>query len=143
MDRGAARATKDVDLLIRRGDLNRIGDELRSPDLTEVLGVHMFVDRADPNPQYGVHLVFANEVIRLHHTYPAPDPSQSCRSLSEFKVINLTELIIMKLQANRLVDRTHIADMISAGLVTPEQESRIPADLLPRLASIRKEMENA
>ncbi|GIK17556.1 MAG: hypothetical protein BroJett003_25200 [Planctomycetota bacterium] len=144
VDRGATRATQDVDLLVRRTDVNRIGDALRPLDLilVEVLGVYLFVDRADPNPKYGVHLVFANEIIRPHYVHPAPDPSRSCRSLLEFQVINLAELVVMKLQSNRLVDRTHLADMIAIGLITPAIEASIPRDLTPRLEAVRKEMEN-
>jgi len=145
VDPAATRATKDVDLLVRRADLNRMAEALREIDLelVEVLGVFMFVDRVHPNPKLGVHLVFANEIIRPHYTHPAPDPSRSCRSLMEFRVIDLVELINMKLQAYRLIDRAHVADLIGIGLLSAEIENEIPDDLRPRLAEIRKEMENA
>ena len=61
VDEGAVRSTKDVDVLIRRGDLARVTEALRTANLmpVDVLGVHMFLDRRRPTPKTGVHVVFA------------------------------------------------------------------------------------
>jgi len=66
VDEGAVRATKDVDVLLRRSDFARASDAVRAISLTpiEVLGVSMFVDRRRPSPKTGVHVVFAGERIR-------------------------------------------------------------------------------
>ncbi|MEK6676114.1 MAG: nucleotidyl transferase AbiEii/AbiGii toxin family protein [Planctomycetota bacterium] len=139
VDPAATRATKDVDLLVRRGDLQRIADALRKLDLIpiEVLGVHMFVDQKQPNPKLGVHLVFANEIVRPHYTHPAPDPSSSCRSVLEFRVVNLLELVVMKLQAYRRVDQVHIEDLFRVGLIDAELAATLPPDMLDRLRHVR------
>jgi hypothetical protein len=43
----------------------------------------------------------------------------------------------MKLTAFRDKDRTHLRDMLELGLVTPEIEAQLPADLRNRLAELR------
>src|SRR5439155_12181977 len=76
VDEDAVRATKDVDILVRRADLAAITEALQPMELmpVEVLGVSMFVDRVRPSPKAGVHLIFANERIRADYVHAAPDP---------------------------------------------------------------------
>src|SRR5207247_11371196 len=52
VDADAVRATKDVDVLVRRADLAAITEALRPVGLipAEVLGVVMFLDRRRPSP---------------------------------------------------------------------------------------------
>jgi len=59
----AVRTTKDVDVLLRREDLPRARAAALSVDMDyfEVTGVGMFLDRRDPDPRHGVHLVSAGE----------------------------------------------------------------------------------
>ena len=66
VDEAAVRATKDVDISIRRKDYQTVAAALRQIGLVpvEVLGVTMFVDRRRPNPKTGVHIVFAQECVR-------------------------------------------------------------------------------
>src|SRR5438477_5277294 len=67
-DPDAVRATKDVDLLMRRDSLANATEALLKVGLipAEVPGVHIFVDRDDPSPKRGVHIAIANEKIRAH-----------------------------------------------------------------------------
>jgi len=138
VDEGAVRSTKDVDVLVRRDDLARIAEAVRSIDLTplEVLGVHMFVDRENPSPKTGVHLVFAGERIRPEYRHLAPDVAQSEMSPSGFRVVDLAALVAMKLQAYRFIDRAHIVDMLGVGLIDDAVRTSIPPDLLQRLDAI-------
>jgi hypothetical protein len=144
VDEGAVRATKDVDLLIRRQEMTRIAEVLASLnfDPLEVLGVYMFVDRDRPSPRTGVHLVFAGEKIRAHYAHPAPDPRHSLRSKEGFRVLELVELVKMKLQAHRFIDRAHILDLHGVGLLTADIVAQLPEDLRGRLAAIFGEAEN-
>lgn len=137
VDPEAVRATKDVDLLVRREDLAALMRALDPLDLmhVEVLGVHMFVDRQYPNPKSGVHLVIANEVIRPHHAHPAPDPSDSTR-VTDFNVLSLPGLVRMKLESFRDIDRAHIRDLLSLGLITDDLVRGLPDDLRSRMQSI-------
>lgn len=138
VDEGAVRATKDVDMLVRRADLPRVTEALRPCDLmpVEVLGVYMFVDRQNPNPKTGVHLLFAGELVRPEYAHAPPDPSDSVDSLGPFRVIDLRRLVEMKLQAYRFIDRAHIQDMIAVGLIDDGLRASLPEDLTERLVAI-------
>src|SRR3954447_26834278 len=71
-DPDAARTTKDVDILLRSQHLPRARAAAGSVALEyfEVVGVGMFLERSDPNPRKGVHLLWAGEKVRPE--YPLP-----------------------------------------------------------------------
>lgn len=139
VDDGAVRATKDVDLLIRREDLDRAKLAATKADFEyhEVLGVSMFLTRVNPNPKTGVHLIFANETIRENDSARAPDLSNAWRTEDGYLVIDLPSLLKMKLLAFRLRDQTHIRDMFELNLITPEMDMSLPDELRKRLEIIR------
>jgi len=141
VDEGATRATKDVDLLIRRCDLPRVTEALRPLELDpiEVLGVTMYVDRQNPNPRTGAHVVFAGEPIRPEYAHPAPDPSESSEIVAGCRVIDLRRLVEMKLQAYRFIDRAHIQDMLGLGLIDDQERNQLPDDLRKRFEAIEAE----
>src|SRR5437899_10164331 len=62
-DPAAVRTTKDVDILLRKEDLPRARAAALTVDMDylEVVGVGMFLERADPNPRHAVHVVWAGE----------------------------------------------------------------------------------
>lgn len=141
VDEGAVRATKDVDVLVRRSDLPSITAALEPVDLVpiEVLGVPMFVDRENPNPKTGAHVVFAGELVMPHYTHPAPDPADSVETADGFRLIALSRLVEMKLQAYRFIDRAHIQDLLAIGLIDAKLRDALPADLVERLKAIESE----
>lgn len=143
VDDGAVRATKDVNVLVRRADLAAVTEALRPAGLmpVEVLGVVIFVDRRRPNPKTGVHIVFANEHIRAHYAHPAPDSQSAVRSSAGFMVVDLPVLVRMKLQSYREIDRVHIRDLLSVGLIDAGLVRRLPKDLRQRLQEIRETVE--
>jgi hypothetical protein len=139
---GAVRATKDVDLLLRRPDLEIAAAALRtvSLDLHEVDGVTMFLTRRNPNPKTGAHVVFANERVRATDLRPAPDVNDVTRANGGFRVLTLPGLVSMKLVAFRRVDQLHIEDMLSLGLIDEELQRSLPEELRERLDNIRATM---
>ncbi|MFO0840219.1 MAG: hypothetical protein U1D55_17055 [Phycisphaerae bacterium] len=142
-DAGAVRATKDVDVLLRRSDLARAAEAL-SPlgyDLDEVIGIPVFLDRADPLPSQGVHVIFAGERIRPRDDLAAPDVDGAIRAESGFLVIDLPSLVRMKLMAYRRVDQVHLEDLLRVGLIDADLARGLPPDLLARLREIRDTME--
>lgn len=143
MDRGATRTTKDVDLLVRRDDLLRMESVLSRHgfDLAEVYGVTMFIPRDKPNPRTAVHLVFANEFVKAHETYASPDVSKAIADIADYRVIELLELLKIKLLAYRRLDQVHVEDMLKVGLIDAELAGQLPEDLLGRLREIRDTME--
>ncbi len=137
-DEGAVRNTKDVDILLARRDL-KLAEEAMSKagfDLTEVNGVTVFLDRADPMPSRGVHVLFAGERIRPHDPTPAPPVTVGMLSRSGVPAIDLRELLILKLIAFRDRDRVHIRDLIGVGLVDMATLEIMPPELRPRLKQI-------
>jgi len=139
VDEGAVRATKDVDVLLRRADLDAAAVALKqvSLDLHEVLGVPMFLTRRKPNPKTGAHVVFAAERVREHDLHPCPDVSEAKRSKYGFWVVDLPWLIRMKLTAFRRVDQLHIEDMMHLGLINDRIVDSLPPDLRNRFDQIR------
>jgi hypothetical protein len=137
VDEGAVRATKDVDILLRRDDLARVAEVMHPLGLVpvEVLGVQMFVDERHPSPKTGVHVVFARERIRPHYAHTAPDATQSVRQ-GDTSVIDLGALVEMKLQSYRYIDRAHLQDLMAVGLITEEIKAALPPDLRERLQAI-------
>lgn len=134
------RSTKDVDILARQSDLDRIAAALTTVGLIrdEVLGVTIFIDRDDPSPSRGVHVIIANELIRPRYAHPAPDVSSVDTQIAAFPVIDLASLLVMKIQSGRHIDLAHIVDLKGVGLVTPEIVAKLPADIRERLKTVQE-----
>jgi hypothetical protein len=139
IDEGAVRATKDVDLLIERADLERAKSAAAKADFEyhEVLGVPMFLPRINPNPKTGAHVIVANERVREGDILPSPSVSNSCRGAEGYVVLDLASLVMMKLLAFRLRDQLHIQDMLELGLITRDIGEALPEELRNRLEHIR------
>jgi hypothetical protein len=141
-DPAAVRTTKDVDVLIRRDDLPHARAAALSVgmDYFEVMGVGMFLDRADANPRHAVHLVWAGEKLRPE--YPLPSPTIAERQMLEpgKSVVALAGLVRMKLMSNRDQDRVHLRDLIDVGLVGRELLTELPTELATRLDALLTEL---
>src|SRR5262249_54357191 len=122
IDPNAIRSTTDVDLLARREIFPPINDVLVKNRVLPVQGfpVHMFVERDDSSPKRGVRVVIANERIRSHYEHAAPDPGAAVRNIADYPVVDLADLVAMKLQSNRDIDRAHITDLKGVGLITDQ-----------------------
>ncbi len=144
VDEDAVRATKDVDILVRRADLPAITAALKRLGLVpvEVLGIIMFVDRKRPSPKSGVHLVLAGERVRTDQRHAAPDPSKCRRAGAGFLIVDLPQLLAMKLQAFRDLDRVHVRDLIGVGLITDALAAALPPDLRKRLRQVQESLES-
>lgn len=138
VDEGAVRATKDVDILLRRDDLTVAADTLAQEGLDQhdVHGVTMFLLRKHPNPKTGVHVVFAGERVRPQSTHPAPDVTAVVRARSGFLLLRLPELLAMKLEAFRRIDQVHVEDMLAVRLIDETIAASLPTDLRTRLQEI-------
>jgi hypothetical protein len=138
-DEGAVRNTKDVDILLARQDLPWAAEVLSTAgfDVTEVSGVTVFLDREDPMPSRGVHVLFAEERILPHDAVVAPPVKVGIISKAGVPAMDLRELLVLKLIAFRRIDQVHIADMIKVGLIDDHVAEQIPPELRPRLEEIR------
>lgn len=137
IDEGAVRNTRDIDLLVRRGDLPAITAAREQAGFVggEVLDVVMFLDGEADKASEAVRLLFAGEKIRADHSLPAPD-IQTINDLANVRVIGLKSLVNMKLMPNRSIDRTHLRDMIGVGLVDASWLTKLPPELAERLKQI-------
>lgn len=140
VDPSATRATKDVDVLVRRADLDRVARAIEGLGFARVdlRGLVLFVDPDEPSKRAGVHLVWAGERVRPSYTVPAPDVSEAERDPEGFAVLGLAALVRMKLTSFRDIDRVHVADLLSVGLVTDEVRASLPPELRDRLREVER-----
>lgn len=137
IDEAAVRNTQDVDLLLRRSDL-----EAAKAALTQVgfvfrhsAGIDRFLEGPDAKARDAVQLVFAGEKVRPDHPQPTPGVEEF-EHLGEFKVLTLSSLVQMKLTSFRDKDRTHLRDLLDVGLIDASWPSRLPEILGSRLQQI-------
>ena len=137
VDEGAVRNTRDVDLLIRRGDLAAARVALESAGFVyhHLLDVDMFIDGPSGRPSEAVHIVFAGEKVRPHEEHATPDLDESERG-AEFQVTTLPALVRMKLTSYRRKDQVHLLDMINVGLIDATWPARFPPPLGDRLQQL-------
>jgi len=134
VDESAVRNTRDVDILIRRADLDAARAALESAGFVyrRVAGMDIFLDGPDAKPRDAVHIVFASEKVRPAEPLPNPDVTES-EQTDEFSVLALEALVRIKLTAFRDKDRTHLRDLIEVGLVDADWLPRLPSVLAERL----------
>ncbi len=115
VDRDQVMLTRDVDLMIDRSEH---GDEKKAIR--------------------GVHLLFSSEKVRPNQT---PNPPLAPERITiygkEVSIIPVGDLVRMKLNSYRDKDRVHVRAMDAVGLITPDVERALPADLHSRLQHVR------
>jgi hypothetical protein len=134
VDEAAVRNTQDVDILIRRADLDAATAALTPAGFVfrRVKGIDMFLDGPGAKARDAVHLLFAAERVRPEDPVPAPEIAES-EPNPPFRVLALEALVRMKLTANRDKDRTHLRDMLDVGLIDATWPARFPPELAARL----------
>jgi hypothetical protein len=134
IDDAAVRNTRDVDVLLRRGDLAAASAAMAKAGFIyrHVASIDMFLDGPQAKPRDAVHVVFANEKVRDDALLPSPDVTES-EPGDGFQVLALDALVHMKLTSYRDKDKTHLRDMLDVGLIDAAWIARLPAELAPRL----------
>ncbi|MGH9718757.1 MAG: hypothetical protein ACRD8O_00970 [Bryobacteraceae bacterium] len=134
----AGRLTKDIDITVRREDLEKIAKAVEPFGLKyrHVAGIDMLVQVGEPSARRAVHLVFSGEKVREEYAEPAPELGP-CRTLRGIRLIPLADLVRMKLTSFRLKDQVHIKDLDEAGLITPDIEAALSPILSERLVEVR------
>ncbi len=143
VDEAAVRTTRDVDILLRRADLEAAKAALASvgfihrrvSSLGQPGGMEVFLDGPEAGVRDALHIVFAGEKVRSDNPLPAPDVSES-ESADQFQLVSLAALVRMKLTAFRDKDRTHLRDLIELGLVDAAWLDRLPMELRSRLKEL-------
>ena len=136
-DESLVRATRDVDLLVDRGDLPLIKEVLEAAGFKfrHVATMDIFLDGQSAKAGDAIHLIYASEPIGASDPVPAPAMEEAV-SGSEFMVISLDGLVRTKLVAWRLKDRVHLQDMIGVGLIDSTWPARFQEPLNQRLQSL-------
>lgn len=134
VDESLVRNTRDVDILLRREDLDAAKLALAKVGFVyrHVKSIDMFLDGPDSKVGDAVHIVFANEKVYGTDLLPHPDVTDSVPA-DHYRVLSLDALVKIKLNANRDKDRTHVRDMLDAGLIDATWVAKLPAELAARL----------
>jgi hypothetical protein len=144
VDDSVVRNTRDVDLLVRRSDMEAIvavmargGFMHRSVSVLGGKGrIEMFLDGPGAKARDGVHLIFSGEKVNPESLEPSPDVADIDASHSDFRLIDLDALITMKLTSNRRKDQVHLLDMIEIEMLDESWLERVPFSLRDRLQAL-------
>ena len=143
VDETAVRNTRDVDILLRRGDLGKARHALEAAgfvyrqvsSLGQAGKLELFLDGPNAGARDALHILFASEKVRADSPVASPDVVDS-EAADAFRLVSLEALVRMKLTAFRDKDRTHLRDLIEVGLLDASWISRLPAELGPRLQTL-------
>lgn len=143
IDEAAVRNTRDVNILLRRADLDAAKAALagagfvhrRVASLGQPGGRDVFLDGPKASVRDALHIIFAGEKVHEHNALPAPDVSES-EEADAFRLIALEALVRMKLTAFRDKDRTHLRDLLELGLIDVTWLDRVPPELRSRLEEL-------
>jgi hypothetical protein len=137
VDEAATRTTRDVDLLVRRPDLELIKVALGGAGFVyrHSSGLDLFLDGPDAKARDAVQLIFAGEKVRPDEPLSNPEVADS-EVAGSMRVLSLPALVQIKLTAFRDKDRTHLRDLIDVGLIDETWPDRYPPELAQRLRGI-------
>lgn len=137
VDEAAVRNTQDVDILLRRSDLDAATRALEAAGFVRrhVAGIDIFLDGPHAKARDAVHVVFANEKVRPEYVTEAPDVDEA-ETDPNFRLLSLEALLRMKLTSYRDKDRTHVRDLIEVGLLEESWYGRLPSALAERLREL-------
>jgi len=133
-DEAAVRFTQDVDLVLRRDDLERAKAALEKAGFVHrrSAGIEMFLDGPGAKARDAVHVIFSGEKVRPEYVAPVPDVAESV-SFKSYRVLALEAVVRMKLTSNRRKDQVHLLDMLGVGLIDATWPARYPPELAARL----------
>jgi len=142
VDAAAVRNTQDVDILLRRSDLEAAAQVLERAGFLRrhVSGMEMFLDGPDAKARDAVHVVIAGEKVRPEYEAVAPDVSESEKpggeSVGSVRVVTLEALVRMKLTSFGRKDQVHLLDMLEVGLIDAGWVRRLGPALGGRLQQL-------
>jgi hypothetical protein len=143
VDEAAVRATRDVDIVLRRADLPAATRALASAGfihrhvaaLGQPGGMDVFLDGPKASVRDALRIVAAGEKVRPEYLLPAPDVTES-EPADQFRLVTLSALVRMKLVSFRDKDRTHLRDLLELGLVDDSWYAQLPPALADRLKQL-------
>ena len=137
VDEAAVRNTQDVDILIRRTDLDAVKTVLEGVGFIyrHSASLDMFLDGPQAKARDAVHILFAGEKVRPDEPTANPDVTES-EPAEAYQILSLEALVRIKLTAFRDKDRVHLRDLIDVGLIDAAWCKRFPEPLAERLQQL-------
>lgn len=134
IDESAVRNTPNVDILLKRSDLDAAAAALASVGFVRcnVKDTVSFFDGPDGKPRDAVQILFAGEKFRIEYATSLSETSESIR-LGGIRVVTLERLVRMKLTSFRRIDRVHLRDRLEVGLIDATWPGRFDPTLAQRL----------
>ena len=134
--------TRDVYLMVRRVDLNRVKEAASRQGFKfrHAAGVDMLLPVGTENTRNAIHLIFSEEKVRANYVLAAPPirPEEKHIQGKSVMVLPVSDLLQMKLTSFRDKDRVHIRSMDAANLINEEIEKALPPELAERLKHVRE-----
>jgi hypothetical protein len=143
VDASAVRNTRDVDLLLRRADMEAARAALeqagfvhrRVASLGKAGSMDVFLDGPEAKVRDALHILWAGERAVPDALEAAPELKET-EFTGEFELVPLNDLVRMKLVSFRDKDRMHLRDLLSVGLIDESWTKTFPASLAARLQQI-------
>jgi len=132
--------TRDVDIMVYRSDLDRIQEAAARHGFhfRHTAGLDMLLYGDEKSAVRGIHLIFSGESVK---TGQAPNPDIAPEPITiygqDVAVVSVADLVRMKLNSYRDKDRVHLRALDAVGLITPEIDQNLSAELQSRLRNIR------
>lgn len=114
----AVRNTRDVEIMIRREDFERLKSAFVDEGFfyRRAASIDLFLDDEKGKATDGVHILYAGETVRPHEPAANPDIDE-VDVVQGVPALALFPLVMIKLTAFHDKDRTHLRDLIGVGLV--------------------------
>jgi hypothetical protein len=137
IDESAVRNTQDVDILLRRDDLDAASAALTAVGFKKrhIRGITMFLDGDGSRLRDAVNVLFAGERVRPDDVSASPDVAE-WDALNGFRTLQLEPLVRLHLTSFALDDRVDLQDMLDVGLIDQTWCSRFSPELASRLQSL-------
>jgi hypothetical protein len=143
VDSAAVRNTRDVDLLMRRCDMDAAREALqaagfihrRVASLGKGAAMDVFLDGPDAKVRDAIRILWAGEKAVPDAVEASPELRQT-EDGGGFALIPLEDLVRMKLTSFRDKDRMHLRDLIGVELIDQSWTTRFPDNLAERLQRI-------
>lgn len=133
---------RDVDLLLNETDLDRATLALSSVGFIrdQVTDAVAFLDGPDGKPSQRIHIQLAERKVKPSYASATPSVDQSQR-FDDKRIVELQELVRMKLNSFRDKDRTHLRDMIGVGLIDASWPAKFENVLAERLQELLDDLD--
>ncbi len=137
VDKTAVHDSDDVDLLVRRADLQRVREALETIGFSyrNAGGVDVFLPILEDSRRVAVHVLYAAERVDALCPIQAPDVTESAAG-PDFQIATLDALVRLNLTAFRMKDKLQLRDLLKVGLVDAPWCDRLPDVLGARLRQV-------